>query len=476
MPTKRWIDRKAATTFALVHREQNDPKIHDPDASSMVFQEVGAPNQKVKSKADLEEELGLDTSHVRPNEGEAALHGVFYDDTTYDYMQHMRDLGTTTEGYFVDSLQPGRNSKQARGQGKQRLEDALRAASIAEDEEAMIKPSVPVPLLDADVLPSTALKHGSYQDQQDIPDALAGFQPDMDPRLREVLEALEDEAYVDDEEELFGELARDGVEVSLEEFEIAGLDQDVDEGDEGWATDDTAKPERESRGGSVKTDTRMQEASSPADWMSTFKQFKSEKNARLPPSSLTTGYSSLNGGRRKKRKGSQASSTGLSMSSSALTRTEGLRLLDDRFEKIEEEYTADADEDMDEDTGSVAASTMSTSQFSATSSTSYSSLAHSRGGPAPHSGAIRGDFDALMDDFLDHYTVKGGGKGKKKHSAKTRLMRGAPQTGMEQLEQIRRDLGPAIVFPSVGGKSTSASASAPASAPASSATAAASMS
>jgi hypothetical protein len=40
-------DKKNATTFALVHRPQNDPKIHDEHASDMVFKEVAAPNQKV---------------------------------------------------------------------------------------------------------------------------------------------------------------------------------------------------------------------------------------------------------------------------------------------------------------------------------------------------------------------------------------------------------------------------------------------
>lgn len=35
----------------------------------------------------------------------------------------------------------------------------------------------------------------------------------MDPRLREVLEALEDEEYVDEEDDIFGELTGDGYEV-----------------------------------------------------------------------------------------------------------------------------------------------------------------------------------------------------------------------------------------------------------------------
>ena len=114
MPRRKFIDKKNATTFALVHRAQNDPLIHDENAPAMVFAERQAPRRpteddyayssagsvasgssayrssKTRPRGDLEDEFGLS---FKPNEGEAAEHGVFYDDTQYDYMQHMRDLG-----------------------------------------------------------------------------------------------------------------------------------------------------------------------------------------------------------------------------------------------------------------------------------------------------------------------------------------------------------------------------------------------
>ncbi|KAK4889454.1 hypothetical protein LTR28_002770, partial [Elasticomyces elasticus] len=100
MPRRKFVDKKTATTFALVHRAQNDPLIHDETASSMVFTEISGPStnvnvdsqvsqprsKKVKQRGDLEEEFGF---AIRSNEGEAAEHGVFYDDSRYDYMQHM---------------------------------------------------------------------------------------------------------------------------------------------------------------------------------------------------------------------------------------------------------------------------------------------------------------------------------------------------------------------------------------------------
>lgn len=388
----------------------------------MVFKEVAAPNSnKIKSRDDLEEELGLDPGSVRHNEGEAAEYGVYYDDTDYDYMQHMRDLGGSTEAYFVEA--PQAVKKQNKGKGKQKLEDALREASLDDNDgersQGGVRLGGSTALLDADILPSRTLRNGTYQDQQDIPDALAGFQPDMDPRLREVLEALEDEAYVDDEDDVFGELAKDGKEVSLGEFEELGLQSGNYAGDdEGWETDDTAKPNKEyndtpnlipSAGHDVPMDDG--EIQGQGDWMKEFSKFKDGRkkkplhsNAELE-SSIMTG-SSMTGGRRKKRKGAMTSSTGYSMTSSSLFRTEGLTLLDDRFDKIEEQY---AEDEMD-DGASVTTSSSIASQ-----------------GPLPS------NFDSIMDEFLGGYSMSG----------KKRVKKGGFQSGLEQLDEVRQGLGPA---------------------------------
>lgn len=199
-------NKSTSTTFALVHRPQNDPKIHDAD--SMVFQElVPSQSHKVKSRNDLESEL-FGNAHsaklsagLRDNEGEAAEYGVYFDDTEYDYMQHMRDSSRGNDGeerHIADAKGKNITSK---GKEHVRLEDALREASL--DDRAIKNEGLNFSssLLDEDVLPSRNLRRVTYQNQQDVPDALAGFQPDMDPRLREVLEALDDEAYVGEEEE-----------------------------------------------------------------------------------------------------------------------------------------------------------------------------------------------------------------------------------------------------------------------------------
>ncbi|KAL8989629.1 MAG: hypothetical protein Q9177_001521 [Variospora cf. flavescens] len=434
MPRKGWIDKNNATTFALVHRPQNDPKIHDTSSSSMVFQEL-APSQskKIKTRTDLESELFEDSNRlgsqptVRQNEGEAAEHGVYYDDTEYDYMQHLRGLNDPDSRVDSHFIEASISRKDGKGKQKMSLDDALREVSISEDVSKN-------QLLDGDVLPSKDLDRITYQNQQNIPDALAGFQPDMDPRLREVLEALDDEAYVDDEEDLFGELAKDG-EVSKEEFEELGFvgDEEVLE-DEGWETDNTAKPIKEYRvptaplAPTTAEDVAMSDGADhgDGDWMKEFSKYRKAEKSKAAAlehknpdfqSSIMTG-TSMNGGRRKKRKGAMTSSTGYSMTSSSLFRTEGQTLLDARFDKIEGDYAEDGMDEADEGASTVTGSSMLSKPSSVASS------------QAP---SLRSDFDSIMDDFLGGYSMSG----------KKRVKKGGYQSGMEQLDEVRRELGPA---------------------------------
>ncbi|KAL1793764.1 hypothetical protein ACET3X_008746 [Alternaria dauci] len=391
MPRRQFIDKKNATNFRLVHRAQNDPRIHDEDAPQMVFAETSAPNQReadqpagssrasqyssvtgrsaIKSRRDLESEYG---DKVRNNEGEAANYGIYYDDSKYDYMQHMRDLGSGGgDAYFIEA------KAERKGKQKMHLADMLRDASLSDSRsQADLSVSSNISSVSdffgEDMAPSEFVRKTTYQDQQNIPDALKGFQPDMDPRLREVLEALEDEAYVEDDEDIFNDLTQDGYEVDQREFEATdydalGDDRNPmdrfldDEEDAGWESDDTVKAANPS---SPKLNAQKKpangqlpapdEAPAPADaqdlaYLDEFKKFKQDVKASKPTTkdipdnqSFITDASALtSGGRHKKRKGAKTSTSGYSMSSSALHRTEGLTLLDQRFDKIEEEYADD---------------------------------------------------------------------------------------------------------------------------------------
>jgi protein LTV1 len=233
----------------------------------------------------------------------------------------------------------------------------------------------------------------------------------MDPRLREVLEALEDEAYVDDDDDIFKELAKDGRELEDYEFE----EDEYYDDDDGWESDDTAKPTKEYKDKVptlVKAPAEQPEEGPSQDWLEDFKQFKKEQKggrtgaAPSQSEAQTAWTTTTNGGRKKKRKGALTEASSYSMTSSSLVRTEQMTLLDARFDRIEEQYNAEFEDDM----GSVSAvSTASSVQ-----------------------GPLRNDFDGIMDDFLGSFTRPG-----KRTSKKSKA-----QTGLEQLEEIRRELGP----------------------------------
>lgn len=365
---------------------------------------------KIKHLDDLASEFGSEAAAIRANEGEAASHGVYFDDTEYDYMQHMRDLGSGAgEVVFIESEATANKGK---GKQKQSLEDALKELDLEHGSQSGSQ-------IDAELLPSKNLTRLTYESQQQVPDSIAGLQPDMDPRLREVLEALEDDAYVEDDDEIFKELAKDGNE--LEDIEF---DETWDE-DDGWESDGTAKPNKEYKDDIpdlVPVQGQQPDVGPSEDWLEDFKKFKQdEKSGRSGAapshSEMQSNWTmTTNGGKRKKRKGAMTNPSSYSMTSSALSRTDQLSLLDARFDVIEEKYN----EDMSE-MGSVSALSTASSV----------------------TGPTRGDFDGIMDDFLGNYTKPG-----KRTNKKTRQ-----QTGLQQLDEIRQGLGPAR-FRSLGTKTT----------------------
>ncbi|KAF2861986.1 Low temperature viability protein [Piedraia hortae CBS 480.64] len=396
MPRK-CIDKKTATTYQVVHRSQQDPLIHDDDVSQMVFAEKAT--KRVRQRRDLEEEFG---PSIRSNEGEAAQHGVFFDDSSYDYMQHMRDLGNG--GGSVTWVEAP-----ATKQKKIALDDALSNLSLTE----------------------STTSERIYQSQQNVPDDIKGFQLDMDPRLREVLEALEDEEYVDDgEEDLFKELTMDRTEVSKDEWERLGEQQLFqDEDDRGWESDDTIRgePQPPITGNAPEN----VQAPTPADptngaWLKEFRQFKAA-GAAAPPSegpSMVTSY------RHKKRKGAKTNPSTFSMSSASVPRTEQHKLLDERFDRMLEKDELDWE---GSEVGSMVSGMSSVSQLSR-----YSAAPSYCSSTDPGAAKTwRPDLDDILDGYLSKHSRAGkGGR---------RIKRFGPQEGMEQLDEIRKGLGPAKV-------------------------------
>lgn len=484
--TNTHSDKKNATTYQLFHRSQDDPLIHDTDADDRVLYQVGGPEEpptaaessstkRTKNLTDLEHEFDPDS--VRKNEGEAANYGIFFDDTKYDYMQHLRELGTGGgDAHFVEAA-PAKEKGKGKGM---KLEDALRQASLDDSRSAYGSEYG-----DMGSTTSAYTRQPSYQDQQNVPDAIAGFQPDMDPRLREALEALEDEEFVDDDDEegLFGELTKGAEEMEPGEWEDTLFDVEGNDYDDGWESDATEKAPVQKDTTDVKADDSGDDDEDsqapvkplsdlpnqdepipdqdPEDqgWMREFAKFKkdakaskegapaappsiapSEQRSTLASTVFTAGGTPI---RTKKRKGAMTNPSSYSMTSSALARTEGHRLLDDRFDKVEALYALDEEdeEDLDDDSMSMASGMTGATGMTGVSAASSEApnLVQANGTEVPP----KHNFDNIMDDFLSRWDDKTSASVKRKGAKAKRGKNGNEVIGIRMLDEIRQGLGPA---------------------------------
>ncbi|RDB28777.1 Protein LTV1 [Hypsizygus marmoreus] len=384
MPPKSIFRQPGAKHFQLVYRSQRDPLIHDPDASQHVLKPIERENaKKGKSRADLESilppsEISKDQA---ANVGEAALYGVYYDDTEYNYMQHLRAVGVQEEG----------------------VESVLIEAPVSSKVEAKKAQGIELRDLPQEVLASTSELPRTYESQQAVPESIAGFQPDMDPHLRQVLEALEDEAFVNDdlEDDFFGGLVADGERGSDEEVEFEFDENGV---------------KKSGEGGSHRAGEGEDDGQEEGGWEERFAAFK--KAQKETQTHSDDGYGSEGGdtvgtlpamsviGGKKRRKGTSDAS-GYSMSSSSMYRNEALQTLDERFDQMilkqyneDDEDTPSSDEDNDSD-------------------------------EAPELITSRDDFESMMDEFLNDYEILG-------RKMKLKL---SGETGVEKLNTLRRAMG-----------------------------------
>jgi protein LTV1 len=222
-------------------------------------------------------------------------------------MQHLRPVGLEEEG--VESiLIEAPSSTKAKNKGKAKAPISLRD-------------------LPPEVLPSSTELPLDYSSQDAIPESISGLHPDMDPHLRQTLEALEDEEFVDDEleDDFFGELIaggeRDEDDEPDYEFEEYGVAEEASEESSGHEEEDTFEAR--------------------------FAKFKKEQKNLPPPSdtdsdldAATEGGDTVTqlpqihviGGKRRRKGTSEAS--GYSMSSSSMVRNEALQTLDERFDQV----------------------------------------------------------------------------------------------------------------------------------------------
>lgn len=399
------FDKKSATTYTVVHRSHEDSLYYDNDATRHVLVELPSKQGKNKGPSDASSVPDLTegpTSKVkdvelRENEGYAAQYGIFYDDSKYDYLQHLKPMGQEG-GVFIEAAK-------ARPSGKQTIEDLLK-----------------------DQLPSKETRKVALDETENIPEDLRGFNPDMDPRLREVLEALEDEAYLEDVEDgaedgdnLFDDLLRSG-EAGDEDY--YDDDEDYDEWDMDNHQDEFDQYEeydldfKEEYGEEVALENPYNEGEAPeglgaelsaagpgkvnSAWEKDFKRFtQKNKNSANDWDSDNEfededeeadnvgDLPAIQGKKKKKnvmrkKMGAMTDTSSFSMSSSANFRTQGLQLLDDRYEQMAHKFEQKAERNNDE--------------------FSYQNE--------------RPDLENMLDDFLDTYELDRGGRRLMKKDAK----------------------------------------------------------
>lgn len=272
--------------YELLYRSLRDPLINESTASDRILAEV--PSRKGKQKAtdqDLAEEEQLAEPELKANEGQAAEYDIFYDDTQYDYMQHLRPVGENAGGAVL-------------------IEAPTKEKRKKDQSTTFVMPE--------DSLPSAPEKERNYADLLGIPQSSWGLQPDMDPKLREVLEALEDEAFAtldveqNEDDDFFGSLVKKG-ERAEDEYS-----------DEEWEEED------EEETGEWEKEIARFKAPVPVSADSDDEDFASEDGDTIADLKASSA-------RRKPR---TVVGSSFSMSSSAMFRNQGLQDLDDRFDQV----------------------------------------------------------------------------------------------------------------------------------------------
>jgi len=333
MGKKPFIDKKTARHYEVVHRSQRDPLLADENASKFVLKQV-APSLNLLKKGKYElrpedDEIGyvedfpenenyydyesvddefsetdifnVDSEDekeplkdakgnvIKREAGVAALYGIDFDDTKYDYMQHLKVIGEDPTAVFIPSKEEAK--KEAKKGGIQFLDE-----SINLDDKTNQKKKVTFQLPE-EALPSKYEEEVGLMNREDS-DILTA-----NPYVREVLYSLDDPNAIDENMEddfvmqLNAEPGSDEEEFDMEAA-MYGSEEEEDDDDDEWAAVRKFKKAQKSE---------QQEYDDDED---------DEDDRR-------TGL------------------TGFSMSSSAMFRNKHLTLLDDRFERVINQYDDD---------------------------------------------------------------------------------------------------------------------------------------
>ncbi|WFD33565.1 hypothetical protein MCUN1_000378 [Malassezia cuniculi] len=451
MPPKSIWRQPNAVHFQVVHRSHRDTLYNDPDAGQHVLKPISRGG-KGKTMQDLVNDDPALARSDRKNIGEAALYGVYYDDTDYDYMQHLR------------AINDNENSKHG-GQDEEADTEAVWIPSTVQPKERQkgfaLKQDDKAPgiMLPASVFAGKEVEANDLA-HFDVDPALQGLNPDMDPHLRQTLEALDDDAFVDDEadDDFFNEIIGDGAWDGVRTEDDAWRDAPP-EGDDIWL-DPVQRALREqealrAQGGDQAAEEQLsltarvalfkeQQQKSQAEATSDFSDEDRDELGDLPaprtavPARRAGSSSSTGSALGKKGKpgalarraaSSRAGSVGggstiWSMSSSAMARNQGLTELDERFDQVIRAYGGKATGDPEIDAQMPVFDEVEEEPEEELDEETVERL-------------TRGDFEAIMDEFLETQEVIRG-------KLKQRLG-GRDATSDEKLTILRKALGEARI-------------------------------
>ncbi|CAH0717641.1 unnamed protein product, partial [Brenthis ino] len=204
---KKFIDRKKAVTFNLVHRSQRDPLAADESAPQRVLVPVNAniPSKKQKDP-DLTPEQRREEQHK---------YGIYFDDD-YNYLQHLKD---TREVTMV--LQPKTTHKR-------------KEKSTTQDED--VDTDIVNEITDNIKLPSSVFASEIEEDIGLLNKAASqGLCLDLDP---EVVAALDEDFDFEDPE---NQLEDNFIELAMADDGDEEYEDDEDDDDSTYADDDSNK-------------------------------------------------------------------------------------------------------------------------------------------------------------------------------------------------------------------------------------------
>lgn len=139
--TKKFIDKKNAVTFHLVHRSQQDPLITDETAPQHVLVQSETPIHQSNKPVD---KVKLKTEQQK--------FGVFFDDD-YNYLQHLRQPGQNTAQW--EYVEPSNVKNKESNKTNLQLPSSVFASEFEEDEGLLRKAALhlgPRPELDPDIV------------------------------------------------------------------------------------------------------------------------------------------------------------------------------------------------------------------------------------------------------------------------------------------------------------------------------------